>query len=85
MLGREPILTLEGGPIKDAHGRLSYVTSAGSAPSIGKHVLMTYLPTDKAVMGAKFLVEYLGEQYPVTVAGVGATPLFDPANERILS
>jgi glycine cleavage system aminomethyltransferase T/glycine/D-amino acid oxidase-like deaminating enzyme len=85
MLGREPILNLDGSPIVDAHGRRSYVTSAGSAPSIGKHVLMTYLPTEKAVMGAKFLVEYLGEQYPVTVAGVGATPLFDPANERILS
>lgn len=85
MLGREPILNLDGSPLIDAHGRRSYVTSAGSAPSIGKHVLMTYLPTDKAIMGAKFLVEYLGEQYPVTVAGVGATPLFDPANERILS
>lgn len=85
MLGREPILNLDGSPIIDSHGRRSYVTSAGSAPSIGKHVLMTYLPTDKAVMGAQFLVEYLGEQYPVSVAGVGATPLFDPANERILS
>ena len=85
MLGREPILNVDGSPIVDVHGRRSYVTSAGSAPSIGKHVLMTYLPTDKAVMGAKFLVEYLGEHYPVTVAGVGAAPLFDPANERILS
>jgi glycine cleavage system aminomethyltransferase T len=85
MLGREPILNLDGSSIADSHGRLSYVTSAGSAPSIGKHVLMTYLPTEKAVIGAKFLVEYLGEHYPVTVAGVGATPLFDPANERILS
>ena len=46
---------------------------------------MSYLPTDLAVMGAKFLVEYLGEHYPVTVAGVGATPLFDPKNERVLS
>ena len=85
MLGREPILTLEGGPLTDAHGRRSYVTSAGSAPSLGKHILMTYLPSEQAVLGAKFLVEYLGEQYPVTVAGVGATPLFDPSNERILS
>ncbi|CAB4768837.1 unannotated protein [freshwater metagenome] len=85
MLGKEPILTLDGGPIVDSHGRRSYVTSAGSAPSLGKHVLMTYLPTDLAVMGAKFLVEYLGEKYPVTVAGVGSAPLFDPTNERILS
>ncbi|MEI9907612.1 MAG: FAD-dependent oxidoreductase [Actinomycetota bacterium] len=85
MMGREPILTLSGDPIVDSHGRRSYVTSAGSAPSLGKHVLMTYLPTSLAVLGSKFLVEYLGEQYPVSVAGVGAGPLFDPSNERILS
>ena len=85
MLGKEPILTLEGGPITDSHGRRSYVTSAGSAPSLGKHILMTYLPTDLALVGGKFLVEYLGEQYPCTVIEVGATPLFDPANERILA
>jgi hypothetical protein len=29
------------------------------------------------------VVEYLGEQYPVTVEGSGA--LFDPNNDRILS
>ena len=85
MMGKEPILTLEGGPIVDAHGRRSYVTSAGSVPSLGKHALMTYLPTELAVAGNKFLVEYLGEQYPCSVAEVGATPLFDPSNERILS
>ncbi len=85
MLGREPILTLDGQTIADAHGRNSYVTSAGSAPSIGKHVLMTYLPPQYAVEGTKLLVEYLGDQYPVTVARVGAKPLFDPENERILS
>ncbi len=85
MLGKEPILTLEGGPITDAHGRRSYATSAGSAPSLGKHVLMTYLPPQYAVEGTKLLVEYLGDQYPVTVARVGAKPLFDENNERIMS
>ncbi|MFM8350590.1 MAG: aminomethyltransferase family protein, partial [Actinomycetales bacterium] len=39
MLGREPILTTDGQVIVDAKGRRSYVTSAGSAPSLGKHVL----------------------------------------------
>ena len=82
MMGKEPILTLDGGPITDAHGRRSYVTSAGSAPSIGKHILMSYLPPEYAAVGTKLLVEYLGEQYPVTVEGSGA--LFDPENERIL-
>jgi len=85
MLGREPIMTLDGSPIIDSKGRRSYVTSAGSAPSLGKHILMSYLTPEHAVIGNKLIVEYLGDQYPVTVAGVGSAPLFDPANERILS
>ncbi len=83
MLGREPILTPDGRPITDALGRRSYVTSAGAGPSVGKHLLMSYLPPAYAVEGTKLSVLYLGERYPVTVAVVGATPLFDPANERI--
>jgi glycine cleavage system aminomethyltransferase T/glycine/D-amino acid oxidase-like deaminating enzyme len=83
MLGREPILTREGDPLVDADGRRSYVTSAGAGPSIGKHILMAYLPPDRARVGAELAVEYFGERYPVTVAAVGSTPLFDPANERM--
>jgi glycine cleavage system aminomethyltransferase T/glycine/D-amino acid oxidase-like deaminating enzyme len=83
MLGREPILSAQGGPLVDAHGRRSYVTSAGSGPSVGKHLLMSYLPPAQAVVGTSLLVEYLGEQYPVTVAVAGSTPLFDPDNTRI--
>ncbi len=44
---------------------------------------MAYLPAERAVEGAAYSVEYLGEQYPVTVAVAGPTPLFDPANDRI--
>jgi glycine cleavage system aminomethyltransferase T/glycine/D-amino acid oxidase-like deaminating enzyme len=85
MLGREPILTLDGRRIVDAKGRGSYVTSAGSGPSVGKHLLMTYLLPEHAVVGNQLLVEYFGERYPVTVAVAGATPLFDPENLRIRS
>ena len=85
MLGMEPILTLDGAPITDKNGRRSFVTSAGSAPSLGKHLLMAYLPPEHAVEGKELLVEYLGERYPVVVDRVGATPLFDPNNERIVS
>ncbi|MDA2989424.1 MAG: FAD-dependent oxidoreductase [Actinomycetota bacterium] len=85
MLGMEPILTLDGAPITDKHGRRSYVTSAGSAPSLGKHLLMAYLPPEYAVEGTDLLVEYLGERYPVVVERASATPLFDPDNERIVS
>jgi glycine cleavage system aminomethyltransferase T len=85
MLGGEPILTAAGEPLIDAKGRHSYVTSAGSGPSVGKHLLMAYLPAEHAVAGRALAVEYLGEQYPVTVAVAGSTPLFDPENERVRS
>ena len=83
MLGGEPILTAGGGTLTDGHGRHPYVTSAGSAPSLGKHVLLAYLPPDQAVLGNQLAVSYMEELYPVTVGSVDATPLFDPENERI--
>ena len=83
MLGKEPILTRDGKPIVDRRGRRSYVTSAGAGPSIGKHILMAYLPPEYAVPGAGLAVEYMGERYPVTVAVAGPTPVFDPENLRV--
>jgi glycine cleavage system aminomethyltransferase T len=83
MLGREPITLPDGRPLVDAKGRRSYATSAGSGPSVGKHLLMSYLPPEQAVEGTPLAVEYFGERYPVTVAVVGSRPLFDPDNERI--
>jgi glycine cleavage system aminomethyltransferase T/glycine/D-amino acid oxidase-like deaminating enzyme len=83
MMGGEPILTQAGERLVDAKGRPSYVTSAGSGPSVGKHLLMAYLPAAHAVAGHQLAVEYMGEQYPVTVAVAGAVPLFDPDNERV--
>ena len=85
MLGREPVLAASGESIVDAKGRRSYVTSAGSGPSVGKHLLMSYLTPAEAVEGNRLLVEYFGERYPVTVAVVGSRPLFDPENARIRS
>jgi glycine cleavage system aminomethyltransferase T/glycine/D-amino acid oxidase-like deaminating enzyme len=82
-LGREPIVEPDGTPITDAHGRRSYVTSAGAGPSLGKHVLMAYLPPSHAVEGTKLAVEYMNERYPVTVDIVGSKPPFDPENDRI--
>jgi glycine cleavage system aminomethyltransferase T/glycine/D-amino acid oxidase-like deaminating enzyme len=83
MQGREPILAPNGKPLVDKHGRGSYVTSAGSGPSVGKTILMSYLPPEYAKAGAKLVVEYFAEHYPVTVAVVGNRPLFDPGNERM--
>ena len=83
MVGHCPVLTLEGEPIEDRKGRRSYVTSAGSGPSLGKFILMAYLPPDRAEKGSRFLVEYFGETYPVTIEAVGGAPLFDPENARM--
>lgn len=83
MQGNEPILNQEGETIVDAHGRPSYVTSAGAGPSLGKYLLLAYLPPQYAKTGTKLFVYYMGEQYPVMVEIAGSQPLFDPQNERI--
>ena len=85
MLGREPIQTRDGTPLVDAKGRRSYVTSAGAGPSIGKHILLSYLPPEQAAAGTELSVLYLNERYPVTVEIAGPTPVFDPENTRIRS
>ncbi|HEX4685843.1 MAG TPA: FAD-dependent oxidoreductase [Nocardioides sp.] len=83
MLGGEPILTRDGGTLTDGHGHHPYVTTAGSAPSLGKHVLLAYLPPEQAEIGTELAVSYMEELYPVVVRSVDATPVFDPANERM--
>jgi glycine cleavage system aminomethyltransferase T len=85
MLGGEPILTADGLELVDDHGHRPYVTSAGSAPSLGKHILLAYLPPSVAVLGNQLAVSYMEELYPVTVGSTDSTALFDPTNERIRS
>lgn len=76
-----PILDVNTGEtLVDALGRRSYTTSIAFGPTVGKNIALGYLPHDKAVEGEKFLIEYFGEQYSVTVAGVGYKPLYDPDN-----
>ncbi|HTU31477.1 MAG TPA: FAD-dependent oxidoreductase, partial [Solirubrobacteraceae bacterium] len=80
-----PILDADGRPLVDAKGRTSYVTSAGSGPSLGAYLLMGYLPPEQAVVGTELSVRYLGDRYPVTVRSADSTSLFDPDNARIRS
>jgi glycine cleavage system aminomethyltransferase T/glycine/D-amino acid oxidase-like deaminating enzyme len=83
-LGREPITRRDGTPLTDTKGRRSYVTSAGAGPSLGKHILLAYLPPEHAVEGSTELaVEYMTELFPVTVDVAGPRPIFDPENGRI--
>ena len=81
MGGNEPILTPDGGRITDSHGRVSRVTSAGYGPSVGRHLLMAYLPRELAVSGTDLQVMYMNELYPVEVATTGA--VFDPTDSRM--
>ncbi|MBF0277436.1 MAG: GcvT family protein [SAR324 cluster bacterium] len=85
MLGGEPIVTLSDGKrIVDRHGRSSYVTSAGEGPSLGKYILMAYLPPEYVNNDNALAVEYFSELFPVRVAVAGGGSLFDPDNERML-
>ncbi|MEX0984662.1 MAG: FAD-dependent oxidoreductase [Actinomycetota bacterium] len=83
MMGREPVLDTDGAPLTDALGRRSYVTSAGSGPSVGAHLMMSYLPPSAAVVGTALQVEYFGERFPVRVSVAGSSPLFDPGDARM--
>ncbi len=78
MLGREPILTPDGEPLVDAKGRRSYVTSAGSGPSVGKHLLMSYLPPAQAVEGTELARRVLRRALPGHRGGGRRDPAVRP-------
>ncbi|WP_028660113.1 GcvT family protein [Nocardioides insulae] len=80
--GHEPILDPAGGPILDARGRRSFVTSAGPAPSLRRYLLLGYLPPAYAVLGTHLQIDYLGERLPAEVLTVGRTAPFDPEMSR---
>lgn len=80
--GNEPILTVDGERIVDSHGRVSRVTTAGNGAAYGSYLLLGYLPTDKAVIGAKFSVMYMNELFPVTVTATTGSS-FDPEDTRL--
>ncbi|GAA4434235.1 FAD-dependent oxidoreductase [Georgenia halophila] len=81
--GHEPLLTADGEPIVDGRGRRSYVTSAGPGPSLGKYLLLGYLPPAYAAEGTRLTVDYLGERLPVDVLTVGRSAPFDPDHSRL--
>ncbi len=81
--GAEPILTRDGERIVDTRGRESRVTSAGMGPSVGRYILLAYLPPERAAPGTRLQVLYMNEPFPVTVAACPA--LFDPDGARMKS
>jgi glycine cleavage system aminomethyltransferase T/glycine/D-amino acid oxidase-like deaminating enzyme len=89
-VGISPILDAESREgLVDARGRHSYSTGSSYAPSLEKHVVMAYLPRERARVGAKFLLEYFDEggdgQYPITLKIAGRGSLYDPQNLRVHS
>ena len=85
MLGGEPILSPDGEPLVDAQGPALLRDQRGSGPSVGKHLLLAYLPAEQASAGTRARRRVSRRAYPVTVAVAGSTPLFDPDNARIRS
>lgn len=83
--GQEPVFDHHGSPLLDARGRRSYVTSAGPAPSLGRYVMLAYLPPGTAAEGTALQVGYLGTTLPAEVIAVGRTPAFDPEHTRVKS
>lgn len=81
--GGEPVLSPDGEVLVDAAGRRSYVTSAGPAPSLGRYLLLAYLPLAQAELGTAVQVQYLGTRLGAEVIGVGRTPPFDPEDARM--
>ena len=66
----------EGAPLVDGKGRRSYVTSAGAGPSLGKHILMSYLPPEEATVGNE--LAQCAVDINAAVAGCGEDLLGDP-------
>jgi len=85
-VGHWPILDAESGEVLiDSEGRRSYSTSVEYGPSLGKNIVLAYIPHERAVEGAGFLLEYFGERYPLRLAAVGYRALLDPDNTRLRS
>ncbi|MGB6118694.1 MAG: aminomethyltransferase family protein, partial [Mesorhizobium sp.] len=82
-IGASPILDpATGETLIDSLGRRSFTTSMAYGPTIGKTIMLAYLPHEHAVKGKRFEIEYFAERYPVEVAGVGYAPLYDPENSK---
>ena len=80
-VGTMPVMDPETGEtLVDELGRRSFTTSVAFGPTIGKNIALAYLPWSHCQLGRTLSVEYFGETYPVEVAAVGYTPLYDPEN-----
>ena len=85
-VGQWPILDPQSGEVLiDSHGRRSYNSSIAFGPSVGKNILLGYIPAEYAEEGRELVLEYYGEHYPIRIESVGYRALYDPDNERVKS
>ena len=61
---------------------VGYVAAGGYGHVLQKSIALAYLPVEHAAVGTALAVDILGEPRPAIVV---AQPLYDPANERLLS
>ena len=74
-VGIRPILDPETGEtLVDSLGRRSFTTSIAYGPSIGRTIMMAYLPHDCCQPGRTLMVDYFAETYPAEVAARSTTP-----------
>ena len=66
----------------DALGRRSYTTSQAYGPTLGRNIMLAYLPWDYCQIGRKLQVTYFDEPFPVEVAAVGYQALYDPESVK---
>ncbi|BES72599.1 FAD-dependent oxidoreductase [Marinobacter nanhaiticus D15-8W] len=85
-VGQWPILDPATGEVLiDSEGRRSYCTSVVYGPSVGKIILLGYIPHEFAEEGRKLTLEYFHEPFPIRIEAVGCRALYDPENERMKS
>jgi len=76
-----PVMDPETGEVLvDSLGRRSYTSSQAFGPTVGKNIMLAYLPQEYCEVGRKLQVTYFDEPFEVEVAGVGYAPLYDPEN-----
>jgi len=81
-LGNLPIMDSNEEVLVDSKGRRSYATSVVYGPTIGKNILLAYLPYEYCQVGRELLTNYFDENYPVKVEAVGYGALYDPENGK---
>ncbi len=78
-VGHGPIKRPDTGEVLvDGQGRRSYFTTVAFGPSVGKQLMMAYIPFEYAHEGQTFMAEYFGEDFPVAIEKVGYKPVYNP-------